>query len=113
MEQPLHGLNHNRVVAAGNIEDALHAQQIVAVTEHQGVEPIRHVLPMQRRIELQTERADVGTVAVHIFMTVMVMMVVRCGAGRIRLIGFRIEPLQHVAALGIRIVDIRHREFRW
>ena len=78
--------------------------------DHQRVEPVGDVLPLQRRIERQAERADLGIVTVGIVRVdvghsawVTVAIVARA---LLIVEGRRIEPAQGVLALSRGIVDI-------
>ena len=73
MEQTLHRLHHDRPFAADNCKDTLDPQEIVAVRHDQRIEPVGHVLPMQRLREFQAERTDVGAVAVDVVMVLVRM----------------------------------------
>ncbi len=55
MKQPLYALNDDWSFAPRDVEDAFHPQQVVAMAQHQRVEPIGYMLPVQRIRELEAE----------------------------------------------------------
>ena len=73
------------------------------------------MFPMQRLGIDEAERADVGIVPVNVVLvavmrrTLMVVLVRRLAGLRI---GLRIEPTQHVLALGRQIIDVGVAEVR-
>ena len=84
MEQALYRLHHDRVFAPDDGEDALHPQQIVAVGQHQRVEPVGDMLPMQRFGECETKRADLGVVTVDVVMVMMLVPGRMCSCSCVR-----------------------------
>ena len=62
----LNAVDGDRPVAAGDVQDALDPQQIVAVERDQHLDPVGEFRPVQRRLAAQAEGADAGVVAIGV-----------------------------------------------
>src|SRR5258708_22578120 len=110
MKQALHRLHDYRTIAAGDVENSLHAQQILTMAKHQRIEPVGNVVPMQRLVELKDERANLGVVPIDIVMMAMrIAMIVGPMGDAMRL---SIQPLRDIRDLGNGVIDVDGREIR-
>ena len=104
MKQALHRLHDDRTFAVDNIEDALHAQQVIAMAEHQRVEPVGDMVPMQWLVEPQHERSDLGAVAVDVVMVSMSMVMIVGTMRTAMCLG--VQPFRDIGDFGGGIVDV-------
>ncbi len=44
-------MDYDRLITADDIKNPLHSEQIGAMTNHKGIQPIRDMLPMKRLVE--------------------------------------------------------------
>lgn len=102
MERAVDAVDHQRLVFADDIENALHAQQLVAPGGAHGHQPAVEAVPVERFVEVEAERTDVRIVS----RPVVVMMVVRV------VVRFGVQPAAHPVALAGGIEGARVEQQR-